>query len=222
MYINKIKKPTRGEQTKQRILDASKVLFYENGYNETTIQSIADLAQSTLGGITYHFSSKEMIASSIFNEYIRRLYEALFASEAKSQSWLFLHYVVTFNYYSRLFADANMVRFYRQILNDYISSYDMYYDTYQRIYYSLAEEAHVKLTSVELEATIVADLGARHEFFLQYHKGTIKMPILEAAAFIFSNTARMLRIPENIITDTAELALAYDQKHPMDHIKILI
>ena len=48
------------------------------------------------------------------------------------------------------------------------------------------------------------------------------MPILEAAAFIFSNTARMLRIPENIITDTAELALAYDQKHPMDHIKILI
>ena len=113
MYINKIKKPTRGEQTKQRILDASKVLFYENGYNETTIQSIADLAQSTLGGITYHFSSKEMIASSIFNEYIRRLYEALFASEAKSQSWLFLHYVVTFNYYSRLFADANMVRFYR-------------------------------------------------------------------------------------------------------------
>lgn len=222
MYINKTKKPTRGEQTKQRILDAAKVLFYENGYNETTIQSIADLAQSTLGGITYHFSSKEMIASSIFNEYIRRLYEILFASEVKNQSWLFLHYVVTFNYYRRLFADDNMVRFYRQILNDYISSYDMYYDTYQRIYYSLAEEAHVKLTPAELEATIVADLGARHEFFLQYHKGTIKMSVLEAAAFIFSNTARMLRIPENIITDTAELAIAYDRKHPMNHIKILV
>lgn len=55
--------------TRARILNCAKELYYENGFDKTTIQAIADKAGSTLGSMTYHFSTKADFVDTLFSDY---------------------------------------------------------------------------------------------------------------------------------------------------------
>ena len=60
----------KGTQTKSNIITTAKILFYENGYNKTGIQDIADRADVKLGTITYYYKKKDDMNS--FKLYIAR------------------------------------------------------------------------------------------------------------------------------------------------------
>ena len=56
------------EQTHKRILDVSTKLFFEKGYEETSLQDIIDgLGGMTKGAIYHHFHSKEDILIAVVN-----------------------------------------------------------------------------------------------------------------------------------------------------------
>ncbi len=59
---------TRGERTRQAILDSAKRLFLSSGYNGTSMRQIAQGADIALGGIYNHFSGKEDIFRSLLEE----------------------------------------------------------------------------------------------------------------------------------------------------------
>lgn len=52
---------SKGEQTRQQILEVSVRLFNEQGYHGTSMRQIAEQAGIALGGIYNHFASKEAI-----------------------------------------------------------------------------------------------------------------------------------------------------------------
>lgn len=56
---------SKGQSTKQIILDAAFVLFLEQGYHAASMRQIAQQAGLALGGIYNHFESKEQIFESI-------------------------------------------------------------------------------------------------------------------------------------------------------------
>ncbi len=51
-------KITKGEAKKQAILDTAQSLFYEKGYEQTSVQDIIDLLQTSKGSFYHHFESK--------------------------------------------------------------------------------------------------------------------------------------------------------------------
>lgn len=55
------KRRYEGEQTKQHIIDKSKILFSQKGYAGTSIKDICDATGCSKGSIYYHFKSKEDI-----------------------------------------------------------------------------------------------------------------------------------------------------------------
>jgi AcrR family transcriptional regulator len=59
---------TKGERTRQRILDAAYSLFIGQGYAATSMRQIADKAGLSLGSIYNHFDSKEKMFSAIVEE----------------------------------------------------------------------------------------------------------------------------------------------------------
>ena len=69
-----MRKMTKGEMTRERILTSAKELFYEQGYDETTIQQIADHSGTTLGSMTYHFATKAKFVERIFEDYFSKIY----------------------------------------------------------------------------------------------------------------------------------------------------
>ena len=57
--------PSKGERTRQSILDAAYALFLAQGYHGTSMRQIATRAGLVVGGIYNHFSSKEDIFSQL-------------------------------------------------------------------------------------------------------------------------------------------------------------
>ena len=57
---------TRGEQTRQRIVEAALRLFRENGYERTTMRAIADAAGVSVGNAYYYFPSKQHLVQAYY------------------------------------------------------------------------------------------------------------------------------------------------------------
>ncbi|GAB3685845.1 TetR family transcriptional regulator [Angustibacter aerolatus] len=56
----------RGEQTRQRIVDAALELFEERGYAKTTMRAVADRAGVSLGNAYYYFGSKDHLVQGYY------------------------------------------------------------------------------------------------------------------------------------------------------------
>jgi AcrR family transcriptional regulator len=65
------------EITKQKILDASLLLFNENGISNVRLQQIADETGISVGNLAYHFNNKEAITESLIANIITSLQELL-------------------------------------------------------------------------------------------------------------------------------------------------
>jgi AcrR family transcriptional regulator len=59
---------TKGERTRQSIVEAAYILFLEHGYAGTSMRQIAEHAGLALGGIYNHFENKEAIFSKLILE----------------------------------------------------------------------------------------------------------------------------------------------------------
>jgi len=57
--------PSKGERTRQAILEAAYPLFLDQGFHATSMRQIADQAGLALGGIYNHFDSKDDIFQAI-------------------------------------------------------------------------------------------------------------------------------------------------------------
>jgi AcrR family transcriptional regulator len=63
--------------TKQKILDASLLLFNENGIVNVRLQQIADESGISVGNLAYHFNTKEAITESLIGSVIEFLRDLL-------------------------------------------------------------------------------------------------------------------------------------------------
>lgn len=57
---------TRGERTRERILDTALRLFHERGWRDTTMRAVAAEAGVSLGNAYYYFASKESLIQAIY------------------------------------------------------------------------------------------------------------------------------------------------------------
>lgn len=56
----------KGEQTRERILDAALELFRERGFEETTMRAIAEAAGVAVGNAYYYFRAKEYLVQAFY------------------------------------------------------------------------------------------------------------------------------------------------------------
>jgi AcrR family transcriptional regulator len=61
------------EDTRERILDASRELFVEQGYAGTSVRDIADRLGMTKGSLYYHFASKEELLLALMTPLVEAL-----------------------------------------------------------------------------------------------------------------------------------------------------
>jgi AcrR family transcriptional regulator len=68
-------KPSKSEQTRERILDAALVLFADKGYTATTLRDIAAASGSSLGLTYRYFGRKEELVLALYQRLARELEE---------------------------------------------------------------------------------------------------------------------------------------------------
>jgi AcrR family transcriptional regulator len=59
---------SKGDQTRQRIIDAADELFYHKGFNQSAVSDIVGVTGLSKGNITYHFSNKDELLSAVINQ----------------------------------------------------------------------------------------------------------------------------------------------------------
>ncbi|HCX64955.1 MAG TPA: hypothetical protein DHN33_07085 [Eubacteriaceae bacterium] len=58
----------KSDETMERIMHASKILFYEKGFQDTSIKDISEKSETNRALISYHFSGKEGLGIEISNQ----------------------------------------------------------------------------------------------------------------------------------------------------------
>ncbi len=109
---------SKGARTRDHLYKTAKQLFYQKGYEETTVKDIIIAANSALGVFTYHFDSKDSLAVEIYQNMVDNIMvkhsEKMkcfpYTIEHISSEILMYH-----SFFSTMSANPNVRRFYRQI-----------------------------------------------------------------------------------------------------------
>lgn len=72
--------PVTGEETRQKILDASAAVFSERGFNGATVREIVHRAGVNIAAVNYHFGNKEALYTEALKEAVNRMLERVDAS----------------------------------------------------------------------------------------------------------------------------------------------
>jgi TetR/AcrR family transcriptional regulator, transcriptional repressor for nem operon len=73
---------TKGQETRQRILDAAQASVLEKGFGATSIEELIAETGLTKSGFFYHFKDKNALAKALLRRYIaddERIYDDIFA-----------------------------------------------------------------------------------------------------------------------------------------------
>lgn len=62
----------RAHRTQDRVLDAAETLFFERGYDATSVQDVAKQAKCSIGSVYHHFKDKKAIAFALFDRMTRQ------------------------------------------------------------------------------------------------------------------------------------------------------
>jgi DNA-binding transcriptional regulator YbjK len=80
MYIKSNKRKLQSPETKNRILDIAHQKFKEKGFNNVTIEDIAESAEISVGSLYYHFKNKYEILiewhsclDELYNKHMKKL-----------------------------------------------------------------------------------------------------------------------------------------------------
>lgn len=81
--------PTKGEQTRRKLLLAALMKFGEHGYENASVREIADEAGQNVAAIAYHFGNKEKLYVAVLSgigDYIAGIHSALVREVASRQA----------------------------------------------------------------------------------------------------------------------------------------
>jgi AcrR family transcriptional regulator len=175
----------RGKAEKRRrILDAAIKLFSKNGYEQTTVQQIADEADIAVGTLFLYVRDKSDLLLQIFTE---RLQAVLDASGPNLQSGAFRKSVLA--YFTRLLAsyeeDADLSRyFWREFLAGGQESRDMVNITTEVMLTSLQNRLRVAKNKGEIGEHVDPSLAALHLYAI--FQATISFHLAQCGPFTSS------------------------------------
>jgi AcrR family transcriptional regulator len=77
---------SRGEQTRDKIIESANKLFYEQGFHQTSISDIVGITGLSKGNITYYFRSKDDILKAVIDRRVAGIEATLVGWEKNCSS----------------------------------------------------------------------------------------------------------------------------------------
>lgn len=74
------------KSTREKLIDATIESIYQHGYSDTTVATISDLADTSLGTLHHHFSNKEELLEQTMSKLLGVMHERVLTTTAAAQS----------------------------------------------------------------------------------------------------------------------------------------
>lgn len=217
MTVAKFKK---GLETRMKILDTAKSLFYEKGYNATTVKEICVIAEVKTGTFAYYFKTKDMLINAIYEDLLLKSYSFVANKVTKKITSMERNAIVTFIYYLAIFKDNPTIAFHREILS-FESSAEYLQKNLPRIFHQFIKEFNLNIDEIELDYIVTAEHGLRRELISKFIDKPKAKSITDIIIFILIFRARLFKIDENIMRAYLFNSSEFVRTHNFSHIKLL-
>ncbi|RBP68992.1 TetR family transcriptional regulator [Alkalibaculum bacchi] len=193
----------KSAETKKKILDASKKLFYEKGYKATSCKEICELADVNLGLIHYHFKTKKNIASIIYANSLLEVKDLVRIKMNKIYRYYELKYgtaIENWVFMSGYLMDENYRRFFYEICQENVlvdertDIIDFFYRLHVNIYNLDISPKEVKLIRVCVAAITMALVEKHVENYLD-------LSIEELIEYKIRNLYKLMKLSDEDIND---------------------
>ncbi len=212
----------KGLKTKNKIIQASKSLFYFNGYRKTTVQSIADLADVNLGLISYYFKSKDNIAKSIFIRFLKEIEQEVRTLDySKNKDLMSIYMAKERIFFEIILKNDNYKKFYKEIINNNMI-FNLLEDYVDRNY-TIINNHIKKINNADLIKSFSAlEIGGRYNILRKYFKNSIILDVDMLINILIGCTPRLFGYSnekvDSYIQESKEIAKKVDKRN----LKLLI
>ena len=137
-----------GLETKESLYQSAKKIFYQKGYDKTTVKDIITDARTKQGLLNYYFGAKENLAVQIYKDFCNDVVFCVDERKAELGSMprgLLFDMIGYRAYFKALFTDASVTRFYAEVsklplfarsmldLRDYFFNLELEGEAYPRL-----------------------------------------------------------------------------------------
>lgn len=199
-----------GKETKEKIYETSKALFYEYGYTNTTCLKIAKESGANVGLINYYYGSKGGLGIDVYNEimssYKARVTEKL--AELEIETSLLLQTAVEMRLINNnVRINKNFSRFYYDLLSENViyKEQSVMIDFYR----NLAESCGLNYSQFEIAFITYTNMGATQGSNLAYDAGLIdcsSLDFVNANIYLLLSNMRLdAKIIDQVILESQEI-----------------
>lgn len=174
------KEISRGKpSSRDRLLETARQLFYDQGYNATTLAQISDKSGVNNGLITYYFGTKNNLAQEIYNLFLMNIRSEISMRlfEKKKEFNMALNIAVENRMLlTQKFENPNLLRFY----NEYQRGSDAFGKSNPRRerYYELQKEfINPDISDDDLKLYSVCGISMIRSMVDAYEKGYLEMDL---------------------------------------------
>jgi AcrR family transcriptional regulator len=155
----------KGIETKERIFQSAKKMFYDYGYKSATIEKIAEEAKVPIGLVNYYFK-KNAILSLIYTQFIENIRKEIDiqASDIIGNA-LQKHVVFTRIFYTIMLNNNRNRELYKEIFINQLVSADMN-DLVGSDFMEIIKTFNIDITESIFRRLMIAEYGARRELLL--------------------------------------------------------
>lgn len=187
-----------GIETKKKILQTAKELFYRHGYRQTTIAMIAEKAEIPVGLVNYYYK-KEALVGSIYHEFILAINEMVEEQLAEQlENHLQKHILFNHIFYIKIFEDpANKILYELLLTKDLVLK-----DTHQFVRESMMaviSEFDLHIQKEVFQKLMIAEYGARKYLLKDCFETLDPLKSKDFINFLATITVRLAGVDTNII-----------------------
>lgn len=155
----------KGIETKERIFQAAKKMFYEYGYKSATIEKIANEAKVPIGLVNYYFKKNDIL-TIVYTQFIDNLKKAIDEQAAHIiENSLQRQIVFTRLFYTSMLSNARNRGLYKEIFINQLVEADAN-DLIGNDLMDIIRTFNIDITESIFRRLIVAEYGARRELLM--------------------------------------------------------
>ncbi len=155
----------KGIETKERIFQAAKKMFYEYGYKSATIEKIANEAKVPIGLVNYYFKKNDIL-TIVYTQFIANIKKAIDEQAAHLiENPLQRHVVFTRLFYNIMLSNSRNRELYKEIFNNQLVEADVSALIGDELM-DIIRTFNIDITESIFRRLIIAEYGARRELLM--------------------------------------------------------
>ena len=155
----------KGVETRERIFQSAKKMFYEYGYKSATIEKIAENANVPIGLVNYYFKKNEIL-SIIYSQFIQNIKKTIDEQISRDiENPLQRHIVFIRIFYMIMLSNDKNRELYKEIFINQLVEADVC-DLVGIEFMDIIRTFDINITESIFRRLIIAEYGARRELLI--------------------------------------------------------